>query len=442
MQAFQKLGIMDQDIATAIKRMETFFDLELNGVRKMWGILIRELVSLTLAKEEKQKVIYTHFPPGPPDLFLAASMIAGDIYVGNPSELFSLVLGALFGKLGHVLDAAEGNGITPGDAHCGRHQVLIGLYALNLIPIPDLSLSWSWFCDEATKTDEFSHLLFNLPGRCMTIGRSIDNRTTETETSKRAFQYLTSEIRDAKGILENVIGKGIPDETIREAIKTKGRYWKTYFKIINLHATASSQPLNVGTLMYVWTMGNLSLSNHESAQDAIDTLYNELKARVAQGRGVVPPGSPRVMIPLTSLVDPGVTQLLEEQGIAIPILEVNLLTPKTYWPAPTDIYEEISAKFFKSPISQSFRMRIDSILEACKKNRIDGLFWYNHFSCRPTYTDSMMIIQEVKEKLDLPAILVEGDAYDPRYYTKECLRTRIEAFAEIMKTRKPHVTCE
>ena len=48
-----------------------------------------------------------------------------------------------------------------------------------------------------------------------------------------------------------------------------------------------------------------------------------------------------------------------------------------------------------------------------------------------------MIIREVKERLKIPAILIEGDAYDPRYYTKEQLRTRIETFAEMLKTIKP-----
>jgi len=142
------------------------------------------------------------------------------------------------------------------------------------------------------------------------------------------------------------------------------------------------------------------------------------------------------MVPLVSLVDPGIVQMLEDQGIAIPYTEVNSVTSKRFWPETKDPCEEIASKFFKSPVSQSYRMRIDSVIEECRKWKIDGLFWYNHFSCRPTYTDSIMIVKAVKEELNIPAILIEGDAYDPRYYTKEQLRTRIEAFAEILKTTK------
>ena len=142
------------------------------------------------------------------------------------------------------------------------------------------------------------------------------------------------------------------------------------------------------------------------------------------------------MVPLVSLVNPGIIQMLENEGISVPHMEVNSVTPKKYWPEARNPCEEIAAKFFKSPITQSFRMRIESVIEACRKWKIDGLFWYNHFSCRPTYTDSIMIIKAVKERLKIPAILIEGDAYDPRYYTREQLRTRIEAFAEMLKTEK------
>jgi hypothetical protein len=434
--AFHKLGIDEEDIPIAEKRMESFFDLKLEGIRKMLRIFIEEAVALPLANEEKEAVLYAHFPPGPPDLFLAATMVSDRIYVGNPSEIIDFVLGAIFGKLDHILEAAEENGMIPGDAHCGRHQLLTGLYALKLIPVPDLSLSWSWFCDEATKADEFCHLRFHLPGRLMTIGRSMDNNVREEESPKRSFRYLTDEIRAAKKTLEDFIGRSISDDALYEAIHVKHRFWKSYFKICHLNGTAASQPLNITPLIYFWTIGNLSLREPQEAQNAIDLLYEELVERVNRGEGVVPAGAPRAMVPLVSLVDPGIVQMLEDQGIAIPYTEVNSVTSKRFWPETKDPCEEIASKFFKSPVSQSYRMRIDSVIEECRKWKIDGLFWYNHFSCRPTYTDSIMIVKAVKEELNIPAILIEGDAYDPRYYTKEQLRTRIEAFAEILKTTK------
>ncbi|UCF83046.1 MAG: 2-hydroxyacyl-CoA dehydratase [Desulfobacteraceae bacterium] len=44
-----------------------------------------------------------------------------------------------------------------------------------------------------------------------------------------------------------------------------------------------------------------------------------------------------------------------------------------------------------------------------------------------------MVKDALKKEVKIPALVLEGDVYDPRYYTKEQLRTRIESFAELVK---------
>jgi benzoyl-CoA reductase/2-hydroxyglutaryl-CoA dehydratase subunit BcrC/BadD/HgdB len=41
----------------------------------------------------------------------------------------------------------------------------------------------------------------------------------------------------------------------------------------------------------------------------------------------------------------------------------------------------------------------------------------------------------LREKLDIPILVVEGDSYDTRNYSAGQLRTRIESFAEILKMK-------
>ena len=52
---FTKLGITDEDILVGKQRLATYFDMELKGVRKLFGLFLRELVDITLAKEEGKK---------------------------------------------------------------------------------------------------------------------------------------------------------------------------------------------------------------------------------------------------------------------------------------------------------------------------------------------------------------------------------------------------
>ena len=64
-----------------------------------------------------------------------------------------------------------------------------------------------------------------------------------------------------------------------------------------------------------------------------------------------------------------------------------------------------------------------------------------HFSCRVFGNDYMMIRDGVKKELgDIPSLVLETDLFDPRYYTAEQSRTRLESFAEMVKSAKVSVS--
>jgi benzoyl-CoA reductase/2-hydroxyglutaryl-CoA dehydratase subunit BcrC/BadD/HgdB len=47
-----------------------------------------------------------------------------------------------------------------------------------------------------------------------------------------------------------------------------------------------------------------------------------------------------------------------------------------------------------------------------------------------------MIKKALKQELQVPIIVVEGDIYDSRFYNRQQMRTRIESFAEMLRTHK------
>ncbi|MEJ2739784.1 MAG: hypothetical protein P8105_08180 [Dehalococcoidia bacterium] len=63
--AFQKLGITTEDIKRGKQRLATYYDIELQGVRKAISLCIRDVVNTVLAKEDgKKKIIYGYMAPG------------------------------------------------------------------------------------------------------------------------------------------------------------------------------------------------------------------------------------------------------------------------------------------------------------------------------------------------------------------------------------------
>jgi hypothetical protein len=143
---FERLGIGPHDMETADSWVRQNHDVTLQGVRKLLGAWLKQLIDLVLAKDEGKKIVYFGFPAIPgPGLILDAS--SEDVLVSAPDMVLNHTMGQIFNKLTPILEAGEANGLPSGHSLCSLWQAKIGGIAKGMIPIPDLALASSYFCD-------------------------------------------------------------------------------------------------------------------------------------------------------------------------------------------------------------------------------------------------------------------------------------------------------
>ena len=83
--------------------------------------------------------------------------------------------------------------------------------------------------------------------------------------------------------------------------------------------------------------------------------------------------------------------------------------------------------------TQAFIWKIE---ECIKHFNLDGLFWDYGYPCRPTCGHAFMVKKLVEEDLGVPVLLLESEQIDSRDTPIGALRTRVEAFAEMLRIRK------
>jgi benzoyl-CoA reductase/2-hydroxyglutaryl-CoA dehydratase subunit BcrC/BadD/HgdB len=69
---------------------------------------------------------------------------------------------------------------------------------------------------------------------------------------------------------------------------------------------------------------------------------------------------------------------------------------------------------------------------ANEKYPIDGVIMPGNYACRVYGTDCH-IMKDTIDKKGIPAMALEFDQFDRRYYTLSAVTTKLEAFAEIVK---------
>ena len=432
--AFAKLGITDEDILRGKQRLTTYFDMELSGVRKLFGLFLRELVSIILAKEEgKQKVIHGCMAPSFEILGSALRSNFKDVCVLVPNPPFMVVMGSIFGKFVSILEAAEKQWLKSGlVSHCAMVKTRLGLFALNLIPRPDLLITSGSLCDTSPKTNDLLHEIYGIPTYYYDTVQ--DRELWEYPNSTRAIQLSAKGMRRMVQRVQEEVGFEIIDDMLWEVLRVKAGFAAAVDKLHNL--IRSSDPVPIGSThdnLLMWLSPvPLSIDNLLVATDAVNTLQKELQERVDRGVGAVEKGSPRIFAILPSHhADPRLEHLVNEVGMAIVATDTEFTATSgisvSSAEPPKDPYEAMS-QYLQSSLLLHLNGRISIILEACKRLHVEGVLNHYHVGCRSVAGDAFIIKDEITKKLGIPVLSLEWENFDPRVYHHEQYKTRLELF--------------
>jgi hypothetical protein len=438
-EAFQRLELGPRDIDPAMQWVRQNHDVELAGVRRLLGLWLRELVDLVLAKDEGKKLVYYGFPTitGPAMAIAAASE---DIYVTCPDVVLCYSMGQIFNKLAPILEAGEANGLPPGHGLCSLQQIRVGGLVKGIIPVPDLVLTSSYFCDMGSKSDELLHEIYG--HSTVYVDGSMDSRWGEFP------HYLPERVKLLGGQLDkvfpkirDVLGVEVTNEILSESAVLKSEVFKDLGELVGLMKNADPQPISIVDVELARRLTNGSASRRimVEAPKAFAILNQEVKQRIANGTGVVERGAPRVMISVAHFSDPSIMRMMENIGLSIPVTLFGLLVSKGRERTPFISGEVLANQEMLGGMFHSNYGFIKSTADVVQEANLDGIIWNYLFNCRPLSQPSHLLKQFVERETGIPVLSLETDIYDSRTYSAEALRTRVETFAEILRVRKKSV---
>ena len=173
----------------------------------------------------------------------------------------------------------------------------------------------------------------------------------------------------------------------------------------------------------------------KEGQDALNTLFEELKERTDRGIGVLEKGAPRVYNLFPHSSDPAVNEVLEKAGIAS---VVNSGAPSSL-NLPTEyesVWEQIADKNLRTGTRSSAAALINQHKNHCQEWNVDGMIIAALIKCRVYDIYPRKAKEVIEKELGIPVLAIEFDNLDSREYTAEYLRTRVQPFAEMLKDRK------
>ncbi|MFC1822076.1 2-hydroxyacyl-CoA dehydratase [Thermodesulfobacteriota bacterium] len=436
-EAFHILGIEQEDVDTGKKRIETFFDVDLQGIRKTLGLWIKELIDMVLARQEGKKIVYTSFPPVS-EISAALALASEEIYCCAPEIVLSNTLNLIFNKINPVLEAAESHGLAPGIAFCSYLQTRLGAIVKGIIPKPDLLIPSSYMCDLTPETDQILHEGYHIP--VSYIDNIMDVKGDDwPNIDPRKVKYLAHEMKNAVEKFTQLFGCKIPESDIRQAIHMRDKLAQPTNEIMML-TQADPVPLGQNNFSIVGLLAASCIRRAlTEGVEVMELLRQELDERVRAGKGVLLKGAPRVLLTMAPH-DPTFIALIESLGLAI-TGTAGAPTPSSSGPsAYTSFWDRIAEGLMKKRGGQySSWGYILQLKELADLWDVDGLIFWTHYSCRQYSIFPLKAKEIIEKELNIPVILLEGDYCDFRVHNTETMKTRLETFAEVLFSSKEGV---
>ena len=243
--------------------------------------------------------------------------------------------------------------------------------------------------------------------------------------------YFTDRVRALKDRVESLTGNKITDEKLSDAIDLYNTMRALLEKISLLRRTSTG----------LISTSDFILLNHASYYldpvfmiDFLNAVYEDLKDKQQTAKT----NNPRILLigPNIAYGDNSVPKLVEAAGGEIAIEEIfeGIRYYRHRIGKNGDLIQSLALGYLTDRVPAalfrySSKKRLDFILQLVKDFDISGVIWYELLCCE-TYDSESYYFSKKLDENNIPMLILETD------YSSSAtgqLRTRIEAFIEIMK---------
>ncbi len=258
------------------------------------------------------------------------------------------------------------------------------------------------------------------------------------EVESHFLDYGLKQQQQCVEFLEGITGKKLDMGKLKEAIRLSKYTMDLWTSIDSLRCNIPSPvgPADIMSLMlvqFVWAGSYRGIDIYEQA-------LKEVEEKVARGEGVVPEEKFRILFeglpPWYSL---GLFNYIQNSHGAVSAIETYPLN-WTYSKLDPDYpMESLVRKRFSCLYTYNLRERANTFIRRMKKCKVEGLIIWSDMCCKVINLFSRYLKQRVEEELGIPGIILDADQCDIRDYNEAQLKSRIDAYFEMLEERKSNL---
>jgi benzoyl-CoA reductase/2-hydroxyglutaryl-CoA dehydratase subunit BcrC/BadD/HgdB len=395
------LQVMEQDAASVLNEKESPGALWFSEWAKL----------LLKAYEPDKKVVYTSVYAFPMELLAAFDVVPFD-FENAGGIIATTEMGV------QMMKEAEDRGYSMDT--CSLHRISLGASFMDYFPEPEILLTTSYYCDGKSKTNQILSRLYGKESLLLYVPWKI---------SKASVRYVEEQLRQVAEKLSDVTGEKFEEDRLKEAIRSSNRARKSHLELLDL---LKHRPAPWGGIQSIlFSIQGLLFNGTEVMEKMNEAFLRKIEERVKTGK-LWPEQHRLYWFAWAPAYESHLFDMLGENEVSVPLCE----TLRVYWDEIDEDhpFEGLALKCLKNPFVGPVTKRTEGLNKIADEYNIDGVLLFATPACRHA-NGAYRFLKDSVAKSGVPFLMLDMDISDPRGYSPEQTKTRLEGFIEVLDQR-------
>ncbi|MBI4830433.1 MAG: 2-hydroxyacyl-CoA dehydratase, partial [Candidatus Lindowbacteria bacterium] len=250
------------------------------------------------------------------------------------------------------------------------------------------------------------------------------------EISKDSIRYVEKQLRQISQKLETVTGQKLDEDRLRAAVRSGNRARSSRLQLPEL---LKRRPCPWGGNQLIgFSINGLLFNGTEVLVRLYEAFGREAQERIDAGK--VRPENHRIYwFAWLPTYKSNLFDILKENEVSIPLCE----TFRVYWDEIDEDrpFEGLAVKCLKDLFVGPASRRTEGLDKIVEEYNIDGALLFATPACRHSIS-AYRLLKDSMAKLGIPFLMLDMDISDPRGYSEEQTKTRLEGFIELLNHRR------
>ena len=315
----------------------------------------------------------------------------------------------------YFIDYAQNTGIAP--TLCSYHKTFVGAIDSDAVPVPQYAVTTSLSCDGNLNTFRYLEKKRGVPFTFLDVPYGDDEASVE---------YLAGQLEEFTAELERRFGRRFEEDKLKEALRIENETRKELMRFFQLQSEYY-YPGELISHLYMM-MGMHLLIGTQEFLDLIRYMIEEIKTYPKYERKKI------LWVHLLPFYQESLNQCFNGSQ-DYQIIASDIILDSVEELDPEKPFHSLAKKIIRNMYNGSYFHKAQMVGQLADTLKPDAVIQFCHWGCKQSSGGSVLLKEEMQKK-GIPMLILDGDGIDKRNSHDGQIKTRLEAFLEMLDTEK------